>query len=393
MTTAQDVTRLEAIAEYRLIEEPPTVDLQGLVQLAATVCGVSTAVINIIDDRFQHQIAAVGLEPAVCSREDSMCARVFQKPGHVVVRDAREDARFSGNPFVTGVIAHVRFYASSPLITPTGVPIGTLCVFDEQPGELTADKSAGLQLLAGQVVDVLELRRISRELGEANSQLEHFAGQVSHDLRNPLTALAGFIELAADSPELANAPRAAYALARAESAASRMARMISDLLDYARIGGAAVRTEEIEVARVVEAVREDLDAALQQTGAAVTVHGAARVEADETLLRVLLQNLIANAIKFTDASGRRPDVRVRTDELFGGWRLTVEDNGPGIPPAQRERVFELMERAADADVPGLGIGLSTCRRIAEAHGGRIGIETSTLGGTGVWVVLPRPDAD
>lgn len=393
MTTAQEMTRLEAIAEYRLIEEPPTVDLQGLVQLATTVCGVSSAVINIIDDRFQHQIAAVGLEPAVCSREDSMCARVFQDPGHVVVRDARLDDRFSGNPFVTGEVANVRLYASSPLITPQGVPIGTLCVFDDVPGDLTPERSEGLRLLADQVVDVLELRRISRELGEANAQLNNFAGQVSHDLRNPLTALSGFIELAADSPELAHAPRAAYALSRAESAAARMATMITDLLDYARIGGAAVRRDEVEVAEIVAAVTEDLDAALAEAGAVVEVAETAAVAGDPTLLRVLLQNLIANAVKFTRAAGRAPIVRVHAHELFGGWRLTVDDNGPGVPAAERERVFELMERATDQEVPGLGIGLSTCRRIVEAHGGRIGIETSPLGGASVWIVLPRADED
>ena len=69
-----DITRREAIAEYRVVGQPPEPDLEGLVQLAATICGVSTAVINIIDDRSQHQIAAVGFEPSVCAREDSMCA-------------------------------------------------------------------------------------------------------------------------------------------------------------------------------------------------------------------------------------------------------------------------------------------------------------------------------
>jgi len=392
VASAQDATRLEAIAEYDILDEPPTSDLQGLVQLAATVCGVSTAVINIIDDRFQHQIAAVGFEPAVCSREDSMCARVFQDPGHVVVPDARTDERFADNPFVTGVVAHVRFYASSPLITPTGVPIGTLCVFDEDTGDLTPETSDALRLLADQVVDVLELRRMTRELGQSNEQLENFASQVSHDLRNPLTALSGFIELAADSPELADAPRAAYALSRAESAAARMARMISDLLDYARIGGSYPRRVEIDPAELVRAVTEDLDAELGETRAQVVVTGDARPVGDPTLLRVLLQNLISNAVKFTAAAGREPRIEVRVDRLFAGWRITVDDNGPGVAPDQRERVFGLMERGDPGEVPGLGIGLSTCRRIAEAHGGRIRLEESPAGGASVRVVLRDPHA-
>ena len=190
------IARREAIAEYRVVGQPPEPDLEGLVQLAATICGVSTAVINIIDDRSQHQIAAVGFEPSVCAREDSMCAVVFRHPGHVVVPDAREDERFRDNPFVTGEIADVRFYASSPLITPAGVPIGTLCVFDERVGDLAEQDSQALALLARQVIDVLELRRITRELGRSNEQLAHFAGQVSHDLRTPLTALGIFIFLA-----------------------------------------------------------------------------------------------------------------------------------------------------------------------------------------------------
>lgn len=388
MATAQDVTRREAIAEYEILGGPPASDLQGLVQLAATVCSVSTAVINIIDDRFQHQIAAVGFEPAVCSREDSMCARVFEKPGHVVVPDARADARFAGNPFVTGEIARVRFYASSPLVTPAGVPIGTLCVFDEETGSLSREQSDALALLAGQVVDVLELRRTTRELAQSNEQLENFAGQISHDLRNPLTALSGFIELAADSPELADAPHAAYALARAESAASRMTRMISDLLDYARIGGARPRREEVDLADVVGVVAEDLSTAIEESRTTLTVVDDARPVGDPTLLRVLLQNLIANAIKFTAAAGTEPRVEVHAHRLYAGWRITVDDNGPGVPVAQRDRVFDLMERGDVGEVPGLGIGLSTCRRIVEAHGGRIRLEESPRGGASVRIVLP-----
>lgn len=388
MSTVQDVTRREAIADYRVVGEAPEPDLEGLVQLAARVCGVSTAVINIIDDRSQHQIAAVGVQASVCSREDSMCAVVFREPGHIVVSDAREDPRFADNPFVRGEIAKVRFYASSPLITPEGVPIGTLCVFDEEVGELTPEDSRALALLARQVVDVLELRRLTRELGQSNEQLESFASQVSHDLRNPLTAIAGFIELAADSPELANAPHAARALARAESAAARMDSMIADLLQYARMGGLQPRRDEVDLEGVVRAVLEDLDSALHESHATVAVDASVWVVGDATLLRALMQNLVANAAKFTHAAGLTPRIDVRARPLTGGWRIVVDDNGPGVAADQRELVFDLMERGTAHEVPGLGIGLSTCRRIVEAHGGRIGIDTSPTGGASVWMVLP-----
>lgn len=391
MTTAEDIARRDAIAGYGVIGRPPEPDLEGLVRLAATVCRTPKAVINIIDDVAQHQIAAVGLEPAVCSREDSMCAVVFREPGHVVVHDAREDERFAENPFVTGEIADVRFYASSPLVTPAGMPIGTLCVFDDVVGELDDDQDAGLQLLAHQVVDVLELRRMTRELGRSNEQLASFAGQVSHDLRNPLTALVGFIELAADSPEMDAAPRAAAALGRAESAAGRMTTMVNELLEYAKLNGSRPRRVPVPLQDLLDAALDDLSAESAATGARVHADTDALLLGDPTLLRVLLQNLIANALKFSSRSTDDPQVVIAATKLDGHYRITVDDNGPGIPEDQRERVFDLMDRGDQTDAPGLGIGLSTARQIVRSHGGIIGIDDAEMGGASIWMLLPAAE--
>ncbi|MET0162074.1 MAG: ATP-binding protein [Microbacteriaceae bacterium] len=389
MPAAIETARREAIAAYDLGSGPRMIDLDGLVQVAAALCGVSTAVVNIIDDRQQHQIAAVGFEPAVCSREDSMCAVTLDDPKLRVIHDAREDARWATNPFVTGEIGNVRFYASSPLVTPEGVTIGTLCVFDEDVHDLTVEQRLALDTLADQVVDALELRRLSRELQSSNEQLERFAAQVSHDLRNPLAAIAGFVELAADSPELADAPQAAAALGRAEAAAERMSALIGDLLSFAKLGGAQPRREPVDLGELVEAVREDLQGEIAGTGAEIAVDADIDLIGDPTLLRAMLQNLVGNAIKFTWADGRAPRIAVSAETMPGALRLTIDDNGPGVPVEQRERVFELMERGTTEEPTGLGIGLSTCRRIVDAHGGTIGIDEAPTGGARSWVVLPR----
>ncbi|MFI8594634.1 ATP-binding protein [Microbacterium sp. NPDC078428] len=388
MSTIHDAARRDAIAAYRLIDDAPSPDLERLVRLAASICGVSTAVINVIDDRWQHQIAAVGFEPALCEREDSMCAAVLSRRTQVSVRDARLDERFAANPFVTGEIAHIRFYAASPLTTPQGITIGTLCVFDEEPGELSPQQSADLALLADQVVELLELRRVSAELARSNEQLAAFAAQVSHDLRNPLTALAGFLELASGSPEMAHAPHAAEALARAEAAADRMTTMVDDLLEYARVGGAVSLCEEVRLDAVTAAVLEDLGPEIRASGADVTVDADLPVRGDETQLRALVQNLVANAVKFASVNGDAPRVTLTATPVDGAVRMSVDDNGPGVPASDRERVFALMARGTDDHVPGLGIGLSTCRRIVQAHGGTISIDDSPLGGARVSVVLP-----
>ncbi|WP_347756464.1 ATP-binding protein [Agrococcus sp. ProA11] len=386
-TRAEDLARREAIEAYRILGEPPAADLQGLVELASAACGVRFALINIIDEGTQHSVAAVGIEASACSREDSMCNIVFQQAEPVFVPDAQLDERFRDNPFVNGEIANVRLYASSPLIAPGGLPIGTLCVFDNNPGDLSPGGTRALDVLARQIVDVLELRRMTRELVRSNDQLAHFAGQVSHDLRNPLAALFGFLELAATSPELEGAADAGWALGRAEAAAKRMLLLVDDLLSFAQLG-ASPRREPVDLAAVLAAAVEDLDAAVVETGATIDVGALPTIIGDTTMLRALMQNLLSNAIKFAAAEGARPHIEVRATPVSAGWRITVDDNGPGIAEDARTRVFGLLERAGRTDLDGHGIGLSTCRRIVDAHGGSIGIDDTHLGGASVWALLP-----
>ncbi len=390
MTTLEDRARVEKIAQYELLDGPAPDDLAGLVELAANVCGVPKAVINIIDDHHQHQVASVGFAPGVCSRKDSMCTAVLVEKQQIEVPDARFDDRFAANPFVTGEIALVRFYASSPLRTPDGIIIGTLCVFDDESGELKRSQSEALALLARQVVDVLELRRLTRELGRSNEQLASFAGRVSHDLRNPLTALVGYLEIAADSPELAQAPHPARAIAQAERAAGRMTEMVTDLLDYARVGGAQPKSDRVGLTAVLGGALDDLEAAIRSAGATVVVDADAdlAVRGDSTLLRVVFQNLVANAVKFAPQGEAAPLIEVTAQHTSLGVLVTVDDNGPGVPADEREHVFELLARGSDTEAPGLGIGLSTCRHIVSTHGGGIGIDDSPMGGARVWVLLP-----
>ena len=133
---------------------------------------------------------------------------------------------------------------------------------------------------------------------------------------------------------------------------------------------------------------EDLRSAGEDNGAEVTVEASVPVQADPTLASVLVQNLVGNAVKFAGTGGRLPRVVVSVGTVASGVRIVVDDNGPGIPVAERELVLEPLERGSNAEAPGFGIGLATCRRIVESHGGRLGIDDSPLGGARIWVVLP-----
>jgi signal transduction histidine kinase len=379
VSATDDQVREQAIEEYGVLDAHPRRELEALTELAALCAGVSMATINIITGAQQWQVAAYGFEASVCERADSMCARVLHHKAPVLVPDASLDDRFADNPFVTGQIGAVRFYASHALTTPDGVVIGRLCVFDEKAQEVGPTLATALTTIAGRIVDVLELELTSRRLRVANERLGAFAGQVSHDLKNPLAAIRMSVELARE--EVDDDDDLARLLERAERGAHRMDAMISELLTFAR-GGADPELVDVDLAARMADVVEDLSE--------VTTPGQVRVgelpvlRGDAVQLRSLLQNLVANAVKFSDPGS---PVLVSAERLPAGWWVGVADRGPGIPEIDRDRAFEPLVRL-DRSTPGSGIGLATCRRIVEAHGGRMGITDHEGGGAVVWFELP-----
>lgn len=388
-----DAERVRALTDLDALAVPPRRDLVALVDLAALLSGMPMATINLVSDTQQHQVATYGFAASVCRREDSMCARTLHETEPVVVDDASVDERFRDNPFVTGELGRVRFYASQRLTTREGVVIGTLCVFDEKPRTLSPDQVQALCTVADRVVDVLELELAGRRLAAANEQLAasnerlaDFAGQVSHDLKNPLTAVAMSLEMAReeadDVPDLAGTPLVSL-LERAARGADRMQGMIDDMLAYAR-GGAEPRLEPVDLAAVMAAVVDDL--AGDVADGRLDVQDLPVVVGDPVQLRLVLQNLVANGLKFT-REGEQPRVSVSARRTTSGWRVEVADHGRGVAAEERERVFEPFVRL-DKRVPGTGVGLATCRRILAAHGGRTGLDEAPGGGTLAWFELP-----
>ena len=176
---------------------------------------------------------------------------------------------------------------------------------------------------------------------------------------------------------------ARFLLERALSGARRMQDLIDDLLTFARLGGELARVE-VDLDQVAREVLDDLTTALE--GATVEVDQLPVVVGDRVQLRAVLQNLVANAAKFT-RPGEKAHVELRAERRGSWWRICVDDHGPGVAEQDRDRVFRPLARV-DTSVEGSGIGLATCRRIIEAHGGRIGLDESPAGGTRAWFDLP-----
>jgi signal transduction histidine kinase len=406
--TVRSTDRLAALQHFEIVGPSGTTEpgtpllpddslqsLRRLAHLAAAVCETQSSVVNILDATYQHTVASYGVDPSVCAVDDSMCAVVLADAATVMVPDAAHDDRFRANPFVTGRLGHLRLYASTPLLAPGGQPLGTLCVFDDEPARLGDRQLANLEMLAAQVVEVLELRRRTlrlarahEELARSNTLLSEFAGRISHDLKSPLTSVIGFAETAAALPGVADDPRLSRFVGNISSAGMRMRTLIDDLLDFASTGGHP-QLARVDMSAVMDDVLRDLDRLLSEAGAEVTVEDGC-VDADRTQLRMLLQNLVANAVTYR-RPGRPCRIRVRADAAACGWTVQVADNGPGIPVENRKDVLDpLFRLQRDASVQGTGLGLATCRRVAEAHGGTLTVGETPGGGATVTLYVPSP---
>lgn len=235
-----------------------------------------------------------------------------------------------------------------------------------------------------------ELAGLTSELRRSNEHLEQFASVASHDLRSPIIVVNGFLELLAlDYAEVLDERALGY-IDRAQQAGRRMASLINALLTHSRLG-AAPSIEPVDLALVVDQVRDDLLHDIDRLKADLVVQGELPVvNGDPALVYQLMQNLVGNALKH-HAGEHTPRIvvsaRFRPDPVRPAWILSVADNGPGIPLQERLRVFDMF--AAGESSAGHGIGLATCQEVLRKHGGRIWVEETEGGGATLSFDLPH----
>ena len=172
-----EAERLRALEAYRILDTAPEPVFDDLVAIAAHICGAPMSLITLIDDSRQWFKARVGLELAETRREHAFCAHAILDTVPLVVTDATTDSRFADNPYVVDDPS-IRFYAGAPLTTPDGHALGTLCVLDRVPRELTPDQLAALQALARQATALLEWRRTMAQLAEALTSVRTLEGLI-----------------------------------------------------------------------------------------------------------------------------------------------------------------------------------------------------------------------
>jgi PAS domain S-box-containing protein len=231
-----------------------------------------------------------------------------------------------------------------------------------------------------------ELKQVAAELARSNAELEQFAYVASHDLQEPLRAVAGMIQLLQKRYAGQLDARADELIQHAVEGTTRMRTLITDLLVYSRVGTRSQPLQQTDMAGILQDALANLAVAVRESQAVITHDPLPTLMADRTQLTQLFQNLIGNAIKFR--GDKAPAIHIGVEQQKGGWLFAVRDQGIGMETQHFERIFGVFQRLhTRQEYTGTGIGLAICKKIVERHGGRIWVESEVGQGSTFYFTL------
>ncbi len=376
--------RQRALERYEVLDTDPEFAFDDLTQLAALVCQAPISYISLIDQDRQWLKAKLGLDFTETPREIAFCNYVVAQQAPIELPDTQLDPRFVQNPLVTHT-PHARFYAGVPLRTPDNYCIGTICVMDTVPRELTDGQRQALATIAEQVMAQLELKLRNRQLEtgydrltRANQRLDQFTAMVSHDLKAPLSSLLTLTDLLIGDARNGDAEAVCEALQVMSGEVGRMQTLLNGLLQFARSTRPGEGVENVDTRELVHEIIRTLPGATTFTfdiAPTLPLLHTARIP-----LRQVLVNLLTNAVRYHPTGRGHIQVSATPGPGPGRHTFRVTDDGAGIPAHQHERVFQLFQRGGSpggvAQPDGSGIGLATVRQLVEDHGGTVGLTSA-----------------
>lgn len=389
--------RLAALQQYQILDTKPESELDDLVTLAAQIFNTPMALISLIDANRQWFLSKVGVTATETPRDISFCGHAIVQPDVFVIQDAQADDRFATNPLVTGD-PYIRFYAGAPLVTPEGHALGTLCILDRRPRELSRDQRNALRILGRQVAVRMQLRLLLGEREQTIARLQelellrdNLTDMIVHDLRSPLFGITGYLQLVTMQSGARIGAEDLDNINRALHQTSTLVEMISSLLDVNRLeaGKMPLQIDPCDMATIVQEGIAVLGSIPGQCPVMCELpREPVSVSCDKSVMLRVIQNLVGNAVKFTPGEG---NVRVAFVKDGAHVRVTVADTGQPIPPEYHETIFKKFGQAGirkRGERASTGLGLTFCKLAVEAHGGRIGIESAAGKGNTFWFVLP-----
>ncbi|NJC38877.1 signal transduction histidine kinase [Xanthomonas arboricola] len=375
-----EALRLQALRSYGILDTPREAAFEDITRLASIICQTPIALISLVDADRQWFKSEIGMGERETPLFKSMCAHALLDSDVLVVPDTRQDVRFARNPLVTGE-APLHFYAGAVLKTSEGLPLGTVCVLDRQPRQLSDEQVDALRALARQTIAQLELRRALQVAEESDRYRSRLMAIAGHDLKTPLRTAAYAIDKMRRHANVDSIPT----LVTARDAINLVARNLDELATLAAASEtASPDLQPLALEDVLHAVlgvwRQP---AIDKCLALRHVPTSLRVRSHPTLLTTLLGNLIGNAVKYTERGRVLVGVRRRPGHAV----VEIIDSGIGLNLDHPEQVFQAF-RQADPRSDGLGIGLWIVHRTAETLGCEVDVRPRPSGGTCFSVRIP-----
>ncbi len=390
-----EAERLAAVQRYDILDTPADGTFDRITALAARLFDVPIAIVSLVDhDRIWFK-SHHGLEIDQIGRDAGLCASAILHEGPWIVNDAPYDPRALANPLVAGEFG-LKFYAGVPLRTSDGHKLGTLCILDFEPRDLTAKETSTLDDLAAMVMSEMELRLASRRAVALAREREHlqdaFAGMLSHELRTPATTIYAAAKILTRDAVVMSSARARDLLPDITAETERLLRLIEDLLVLTRVerGLLEPAQEPVLLQRVLPRVIEQEGRRWLQREIRLDVTpDLCPVAGDQSYLEQVITNLLSNGLKYS-APDTGLDVSAVEVEGEEEIEVRVRDRGIGLQAESREEVFGLLFRTSEGSrhAGGAGIGLYVCRRLLEAMNGRIWAEPAPDQGTVFVIRLP-----
>jgi signal transduction histidine kinase len=338
----------------------------------------------------------------------SQAAYALQAHGPVIVDDLAAETRFSAPPLF---VEHGITSGLSVLVGPRDAPYGVLGAHSRHRRTFTQDDINFMQAMANLLGAAIARTRIEAELRRhradlesivqertrlleaSNRELEAFSYTVSHDLRTPLRAIDGFSQILVRQHGPHLPPAAHGILAKIQDNARRMGHLIESLLGLSRLGRKQMSLQPVDLGALAEQVLAQLAASSPKRRVTTVIEPRLQAHGDPALLRVLMENLLGNAWKF---SGGRSRARIEVGRLADAAEPTffVRDNGAGFDMAHAHTLFQAFHRLhSAAEFEGTGVGLASVHRIVQRHGGRVWAEAQPDKGATFWFTLPAPPSD
>lgn len=379
---ADDADRLLALQQYHILDTLPEEDLDNITKLASEICKTPNSLISLVDKDRQWFKSKIGVEADETPRDVAFCAHAINEPGQLfVVPDSRKDERFFDNPLVTSA-PNIIFYAGVPLVNPEGFALGTLCIMDNVPRQLSKHQEEALEILAKQVINIFELRRKNTELAKTqrilenrNKDLEKFAGIISHDLKSPLTSIISLINLFELDYKHLLEDKAVNILDHIKLVSYKLKEMIEGVLDYYRSDPMALQqTENIEFDKFFASLFELIELPDNST---LELPENRTIQSKRTVLQQIFMNLLTNSIRYNDKFQLK--IKIEFEESNQFYHFKISDNGIGIKPEYQTKIFDLFTTVNKKDEngkPSLGIGLATVKKLIDNMHGKIEVDST-----------------